>query len=169
MAQYWGDLPLWENFLNEHPELRAIIEMGTCKCGMSIFLKMQCIAREMHFWTFDCIRRQEIDSPIARFLGVHEDFVLGDFMQDSKDRLVELLLQPDIKPLLLFVDGSDKQLEFATFVPYLSAGDCVAVHDYWNEFRESAMGSVEQLVEHAFWEECEAPPGPSLTRFWKRI
>lgn len=169
MAQYWADLPLWEMFLNEHPELCAIIEMGTAKGGMGAFLKIQCIARGMHFWTFDCIRPQGMDSLVAQFLGLDKDFVLGDFMQDSRDKLIELLLQLEIKPLLLYVDGGDKQLEFATFVPYLVTGDYAAVHDYWNEFREEAIDSVEQLVERTFWEECEAPPEPSLTRFWKRI
>ena len=138
MAQYWADLPLWENFLNEHREVVALIEMGTYKCGMSVFLKLQCIAREMRFWTFDRRRPLEMDSPICQALQLDENFVLGDFFADRKDKLVGLLSWKEIKPLVLFVDGSNKPLEFATFVPYLAAGDYVVVHDYGTEFKPEA-------------------------------
>ncbi|HUW12009.1 MAG TPA: hypothetical protein VM537_19945 [Anaerolineae bacterium] len=168
MAQYWADLPLWENLLNEHREIKTLIEMGTYKCGMSVFLKAQCIARQMRFWTFDRKRPEELNNPVVRALGIDEDFVLGDFFADRKDKLVGLLSWSEIKPLLLFVDGSNKPLELETFVPYLAAGDYAAVHDYGTEFQPGAEEPVADLLERVYWQECEAPPQPCLTRFWRR-
>jgi hypothetical protein len=168
MAQYWADLPLWENFLNEHSDVAALIEMGTYKTGMSVFLKVQCMARKMRFWTFDRRRPTEMDSPICQALALREDFVLGDFLGERKDKLIGLLAWEEIKPLLLYVDGGNKPLEFATFVPYLAPGDYVAVHDYGTEFKPGAEEPVEGLIVREYWQECEVPPQPCLTRFWRR-
>jgi len=169
MRQYWADLPIIENFLNEHLDIVALIELGTFRAGMSIFLKLQCLARNMRFWTFDWHRPAEMDSLIAQALDLHRDFVLGDFMQERKDKLIGLLSWLEIKPLLLYVDGGNKPLEFATFIPYLKPGDYVAVHDYSTEFKEVDAEPVANLIERVYWEQCEAPPQPCLTRFWRRI
>jgi len=169
MRQYWADLPVWENFLNDHLDIMALIELGTFRAAMSVFLKVQCLAREMRFWTFDWHRPGELDSPIARALALDVNFVLGDYMKDAKDVLLGLLARLDDKPLLLYVDGGNKPLEFVTFVPYLAAGDYVAVHDYATEFQPGAEQPVEHLLERVDWEQCEAPPTPCLTRFWRRV
>jgi len=169
MSQYWADLPIWENFLNDHLDIHSLIELGTFRAGMSVFLKMQCIAREMRFWSFDWHRPSELDSPICQKLELEKDFVLGDFMKERKDKLVGLLSWKEVKPLLLYVDGGNKPLEFNTFVPYLSAGDYVAVHDYSTEFKEEDAGSQTHLLQREYWDQCEAPPRPCLTRFWRRI
>ena len=169
MRQYWADLPIWENFLNEHLDIRMIVELGTARAGMSVFLKMQCLAREMKFWTMDWHPSSELDSPIGQALKLHDSFILGDFMKGRKDTLVGILSQRDLHPVLLYVDGGNKPLEFATFVPYLSAGDYVAVHDYSTEFKEADADPVGELIERVYWEQCTAPPQPCLTRFWRRV
>jgi len=168
MRQYWADLPLWENFLNTHG-LRAIVELGAFHGGMTIFLKAQTLARSQSFFTFD---RGEVVAMTTRFAtmtGLRGDFFQGDFWTDTNEVLLDILHNPDLKPLLLYVDGGCKRKEFAAFVPELSPGDYVAVHDYKTEFRVEDEEPVAHLLERVFWEECEAPPQPSLTRFWRRV
>lgn len=168
MRQYWADLALWELFLNDHMDIKTIVEMGTFKCGMSIFLKVQAAGRGMGFYTFDKDYPEEMKSDAARFVHLEHSFIQGNFWEDSKAKLMSLIEDPVYKPVLLFVDGGNKGKELAYFTPFLCNGDYVAVHDYGTEFRPEMIEPVEHLVEPEFLDECLAPPQPCLTRFWKK-
>lgn len=169
IRQYWADLALWELFLNAHPDIQALVEMGTFKCGMSVFLKLQAAARGIPFWTFDRDRPAEMESAAAEFVELDSDFIHGDFWADTKGELLNIIEDALIKPILLFVDGGNKGKEFAYFVPFLCPGDYVAVHDYGTEFRPEMADPVADLLEPEFWDECLSPPQPCLTRFWRRV
>lgn len=169
MRQYWADLPLWENFLNSH-STRAIVELGTFYGGMTLFLKAQALARAMRFWTFDRGEPIALTTGLAKAMDLQADFVQGDFWKPpAHDVLLDVLTDPEYKPLLFFVDGGCKRKEFREFVPELSAGDYVAVHDYGTEFRPEDEEPVAHLLERVFWDECLAHPQPCLTRFWRRL
>lgn len=169
MRQYWADLPLWENFLNAHSDIQTLVEMGTFKAGMSVFLKVQCASRGIRFWTFDWKRPDEMDSAAATFVELDSDFIHGDFWTTTKRELMNIIEDPLLKPVLLYVDGGNKGKEFAYFVPFLCKGDYAAVHDYGTEFRPEMADPVADLIEPEFWDECTSPPQPCLTRFWRRI
>lgn len=169
MRQYWADLPVWENFLNAHPDIRAIWELGTYHCGMSVYLKLQCAARGIQFWTMDRIRPPEMDHRVAQFMQMEQSFLHGDIWEDGMHHMRALNATAEAHPLLLYADGGDKPREVATFTPLLQPGDYVAVHDYSTEFKLEDEEPVAHLVERVWWEECEAPPRPCLTRFWRRI
>lgn len=169
MRQYWADLPLIENFLNMHV-IRTIVELGSFHGGLTLFLRAQTMARNMGFYAFDRDRPIAMDTKLADALGLGDVFYLGDFWKDTHEVLLDTLHAPQLKPLFLYVDGGCKREEFKAFVPELSAGDYVAVHDYGTEFRAGEDEKpVEHLLERVFWDECLAPPQPCLTRFWRRL
>lgn len=168
ILQYWADIALWELFLTEHPHIHTIVEIGTHRCGMSIFFLAHAIQRDMRFCTFDKTRFPEMDSPIAKRLGLEEHFVLGNVFQQSQETLIRLLTDQFLKPVLLYCDGGNKSKEMKTFVPYLSQDDYVAVHDYTTEFKPDDIGPVEHLLEMEFLDECMCIR-PCLTRFWRLI
>lgn len=167
ILQYWADVALWELFLHRHPDIKTLIEIGTCHCGMSVFFLGNAIQRGLDFWTFDIKRFPELDSPIVKQLGLETHFVLGDVFGQSREILTGLLTDESLKPLLLYCDGGNKPKEIQTFVPHLSQGDYAAVHDYTIEFKPEDIEPVEYLLEPAFLEECRRI-SPCLTRFWRR-
>lgn len=169
VQQYWADLALWEHFLNAegHQDIKTIVEMGTCKCGMSIFLLGQCIQRDMLFWTIDRDEPEEMRSHIARTMGLGLRFIHGDFwFGEANMALIKLLNDDELHPLMLFVDGGDKAKELQAFVPRLRPGDYVAVHDYGTEFDPRAVEPVQDMLEELFFDECNSID-PCITRFWR--
>ena len=77
------------------------------------------------------------------------------------------MADPQNHPLLLFCDAGNKPQEFQTFVPQLTAGDIVAVHDWGTEFGEGDELPVRAQVERLDWQECAEL---SLrTRWWRRL
>ena len=171
MRQYWADLALWELFLNAHPEIRTVVELGAFHGGFTLFMAAETMARGQGFYTLDRDWPAALDTPLADALGLRDVFVLGDFWQEAHERLLALLRDPGLKPLCLFVDGGNKAAEFAAFTPELAGGDYVAVHDWGTEFQKrngpDDVAPVAHLLAPEFWDECEAPPQPCLTRFWK--
>jgi hypothetical protein len=168
MRQYWADLALWENFLTAHSDIRTILELGAFHGGMTLFLAAQAAARNLTFYTADRAYPEALDTILARLLNLKDAFILGDFWEDANERLLFLMHNPQLKPFLLYVDGGCKWREFQAFVPELSAGDYVVVHDYGTEFQPEHAEPVEHLLERVFWDECLEPPQPCLTRFWRR-
>jgi hypothetical protein len=165
MRQYWSDLALWELFLNAHQDIAAVIELGAFKGGLTLFLGAQTLARGQEFYSFDKDRPEAMDTPLWGTLGIV--FLLGDFWNDRHKALLDLLHDPALKPLLLFVDGGCKREEFKVFVPELSLGDYAAVHDYGTEFTPGDEDVIADRIELEMWDECIGPPQPCLTRFWK--
>ena len=167
LYQYWSDLALWELFLNEYTDIRTIVEMGAGEGGFTLFLKVQSLARGLRFRSIDRNRPTVLDTEIARLLDIEKHFDKANFWES--ERLKSWVRNESFKPLLLFVDGGNKRREFRGFVPKLSSGDYVGVHDYNTEFMPEDIGPVEHLIEPVFEKETEGPPRPCLTRFWKVV
>lgn len=163
MAQYWVDLVLWERFLNRH-QLASIVELGTGGCGLSLFLASQAYQRGIEFWTFDRKTSGNLDTPLAKLLGLRAHFVPGNLFTGARPKLVELL-QGLPRPLLLFCDNGNKPKEFREFVPYLWVGDYVGVHDWGTEIGEKDVHVLEGIVEPLHLEEWAA--AGSITRFMR--
>ncbi len=156
ISQAWQDLCLWEEVLNRLC-IQSILELGTWHGGMATFLAIQCNVRRLTFRTVD---RDEISperKATIEFLGGR--FVQADVFADSTS---SQLLKDVPRPVLVFCDNGNKPLEFASFVPHLTNGDYIAVHDWQTEFHEAdVVGPVEFFMK----EECEAID--SMTRFFR--
>ncbi len=169
MRQYWADLQLWEEFLNKYGDIRTLVELGTFRGGMTLFLATQAWVRGLSFYTLDRDMPDDrvLKSPFAANLQLRDAFIHGDFWRETHEALLGLLRDSRLKPLMLFVDGGCKREEFNAFVPELASRDYCAVHDYGTEFKPADVEPVAHLLESVYLDECLSPPQPCLTRFWR--
>lgn len=132
--QHWSDVVLWELFFNEHPDIRLVIELGSGGHGLSIIFALHAVTRGFELVMVDRKRYKSLDWPLPRLLRLEETSHVIDLFSDYGREWVIDLLQSKLHPLLLFCDNGDKPKEFAQFVPHLSLGDYVGVHDWELEF-----------------------------------
>lgn len=143
MAQAWNDVALWEEFLNRNV-LRSIVELGTFRGGMSIFLAMQAAARGARFVTMDSNLGQVENLLFLEALG--SAVIEMDLFAESSLETVTNILEELPGPRLLFCDNGNKREEVRRFAPLLAEGDFLAVHDWGSEFFESDVPPFLQLV-----------------------
>lgn len=116
-AQFFIDFILWENVLNDNPQLRGIVELGSWEGGFSWFLWAQTQVREMSFHTYDIVV-PEREPPNFRKLDIYrypDSVEIGD------------------EPIALFCDGGNKPRELATFPQMCAPGSVFLVHDWGTE------------------------------------
>lgn len=163
VTQYKVDLALWERFLNRCHGVASIIELGTEQGGLALFLALEAYQRGMEFRTFDHKRHDNLDTPLARLLGLADRFILGNLFGEAGKKLVELLSGGLPRPILLFCDNGDKPREFREFVPYLQIGDYVGVHDWGTEIHYADVAIFGDALKPMWWGEWEG--AGSITRF----
>lgn len=163
------DFVVWEKLLNKYEDMQAIMEFGTGRGAFSLYLLLQCLQRGMQFYTFDNRSIHEaVKVGLPAILDLTSHFCLGDiFGEEGMDIIGRALQQPFVHPLVLFCDDGDKPREFKTFVPLLSPGDIVGVHDWTEEFGPLDVTCMKHLLIPIFHEECETVN--SITRFWQRV
>lgn len=164
-AQTHYDLPLWEDFLNAHPELKMVIELGTLWGGFSLFLLCQCINRGISFYTADHKRPSAIETPLGKILELDQHFVLTDLLHGESPWLLDTLTTPQKHPLLLYCDNGLKPLEFTMYAPYLQHNDIVGLHDWGTEIQATDINLSGFAPE--FEKRCTL--GNSPTRFFRRL
>ena len=121
-AQVVQDYYLWEYLLNENPQLRGIVELGTWEGGFSLYLAAQARYRGLSFTTYD-IRPPEHEIP---------GFVQLDIFREA-ERIGDHLRRED--PVVLLCDGGNKAREVKTFSQYLSSESLMVVHDWGTEIQ----------------------------------
>ena len=160
MQQSWADLAVWEKFLADRT-LGSLIELGTGYCGLSTFFLLQCIQRDLEFLTFDIKTNSRLDLPLATYLNLRSHFVQSDIINNPEIVIDAITCFP--KPLILFCDNGKKREEVELFVPHLSPGDYVVVHDWPAEINADDMKGF--LITPIMHDECER--WFSYTRFWR--
>jgi len=163
--QLWTDLVIWEKFFQEQP-IKSVIELGTLKGGMSLFLLAQCMQRGIEFWTMD-MNTEPDDTPVAQALGLKRRFLRMNIFGDGQPWIEQMIASTLFKPLLLFCDGGNKVAEVLTFSPMLKTGDFVVVHDWMWEIGPKNLEGQIPFLEPVYLLECEALN--SMTRFWRRL
>lgn len=117
----WCDFILWEAILNENPETKAIVELGTWQGGFSLYLAAQAFARGIDFTTIDAT------APDREIPG----FIRMDIWRQA-DQLGGLLKA--LEPVILLCDNGNKPRELRTFPAYLQdPRSLVVVHDWMTE------------------------------------
>lgn len=166
-VQQWADFMLWERLLNKHPELRHLVELGSLRGGLSLYLYLQCIQRGMGFDTFDLVLPQAILTPLGGRLGMVECCHAGDLWSDYMQGVLRGIFGSRTGPLLFFCDNGDKKREMRHFAPMLRPGDIMGVHDWGVEFKEEDIKPIEGLVRPVMHTDAEAVG--AVTRFWERV
>jgi cephalosporin hydroxylase len=149
-AQIWIDFILWENLLNDQPQVKGIVEIGTWKGGFSLFLQAQAAGRDLGFHTFD------VEEPEA---DLNPNFTKLDVW--ARPGSVQMYLAA-WSPVVLFCDGGNKPRELKTFAPMCGEGSVFVVHDWGTEMLPEDV--PEGLVEmYGDW--CDTVG--SITRVFK--
>lgn len=138
-AQLWVDLYLWEAILNENPALRGVIEIGTWRGGLSLWLQAQTRAREMSFYTVDAVEPESdrvrfflAEGHSGKYPGDIPDFERVDVFAHPEK--IDAAIQRIGEPLLLFCDGGNKPRELQLFAPRITdPQSLVLVHDWGTE------------------------------------
>lgn len=153
-----------DEILNENPRIKGIIEIGTWKGTLSMFLGLECYERKFKpLLTFD-IKKHEL----PRLFGLLKiDFVLQDCFAEGSIKKIKQYL--DI-PVFFFCDGGNKVREFKQFAPLLPKNSVIAVHDWPHEaYYACIKNTVKKLrlipLKAETW--C-IPPYYIFTSFWKR-
>ena len=121
-AQVVQDYYLWEWLLNDNPQLRGIVELGTWEGGFAIYLAAQARWRGLAFRTYD-IRPPEHEIP---------GFIQLDIFREAEQ--VGGYLRA-LDPVVVLCDGGNKARELKTFHPYLSEQSLLVVHDWGTEIQ----------------------------------
>ena len=132
-AQLVQDYFLWECLLNENPQVRGIVELGTWEGGFALYLAAQARCRGLSFRTYD------VTAPAHEIPG----FVQLDIFREA-EQIGEYLRREG--PVIVLCDGGNKPRELRTFSRYLTEEARLVVHDWGTEVLPSDVpDNVEML------------------------
>ena len=137
-AQCVQDYYLWEWILNDNPQLRGIVELGTWEGGFSLYLAAQAGCRGLSFRTYD------VTAPAREIPG----FVQLDIFHKA-DEIGEYLRREG--PVALLCDGGNKARELKTFSRYVTPEGIMVVHDWGTEIQpEEVPDGLTMAYEDTF-------------------
>ena len=139
-AQRIQDYYLWEVVLNENPQLRGIVELGTWEGGFACYLAAQARSRKIWFRTYD-VRPPEHDIP---------GFVQLDVFRKAEE--VGRLLR-EWEPVIVLCDGGNKPREVQTFSRHLGPESLLVAHDWGMEI---SIREIPDNVEMVYGDLCES-------------
>lgn len=154
-----------DDVLNENQGIKGILEIGTWKGALSIFLGLECYEREFKpLLTFDI---KEYGKLPKLFKLLKIEFVFRDcFVEESIGRIKKYLNVP----VFFFSDGDDENREFNQFAPLLLKGSVIAMHDWpyegwYNAIKDTVKKFNLVPIKQETW--C-APPDYIFTSFWRK-
>ena len=168
MLQHWTDVLAVELALNAYDgpkPLRQIVELGTYNGRLSLILLLQAIERQAMFLTVDRRDHVDLDSPAACYLHLRAHYIQGDVFSRPIYDIVRHALR--CRPVFLLCDNGNKSREVHTFVPFLTKGDLLGVHDWGSQVVEEDIAPFTHRPAPHIWKECEEIE--STMRFWKVV
>ena len=141
-SQLVQDYYLWEYVLNDNPQLRGIVELGTWEGGFANYLAAQAQCRGLSFRTYD------IASPFAIHGNLVPGFRKADIFREAES-IGEYLRQED--PVIVLCDGGNKPRELKTFSRFLGPDSRMVTHDWGTEVTEADVPpNLEMLYGDTF-------------------
>jgi len=162
-----------DKVLNENKQIKGIIEIGTGKGALSIFLGLECYERGLKpLLTYDILSPKKGEM-LFKLLNIK--FINRDYFH--KDSIKEIMEYINDIPILFMSDGGNRIKAFNYFVGLLKKGSVIASHDW-----ESVMGnSTTRLndvtsrdtvnkysLEPLYKDEWDGPPDYIKTCFWRK-
>jgi len=170
MTVSFASLYLFEKVLLEYP-VKRIVEFGTWKGNLSLYLYLYCLSEDAEFYTYDIYRfssyyDEEKKDLLKEKLEFEKHFRRADVFKSATE-IKEFLQQAGRS--FLFCDNGKKTQEFITFAPFLKRGNIMGVHDWGTEVH---IHQVEQVIKDnnlvfIFEEECLK--NDKYIRFFKKM
>lgn len=166
-AQIYADFVAWEAILNTHPEVKAIVEIGTWTGGFSMWLLAQADIRALEFTTYDVIPPWEVEGGVSKraadFAGGLDCFEQMDVFHRADEFREGLAAYVELGPIVLFCDGGNKPRELREFSASTPPGSLVAVHDWGTETFAKDVPALLEPIHHEYLENIG-----SMTRWFLR-
>ena len=170
----FGALYVFEEIFNRFP-LAQIIEFGTGRGGLSMFLSVQANVRGFDYVTIDMKNKLSVDEnftrcnppqrkKIAQYVSSH--CINGSVFDDTVFKLVTGILS--LKRCLLYCDNGARFKELKTYMPEIWPGSIIGVHD-WGRMPSLKYDEIEayatSLQLNPILDEL-LPKTKSHQRFW---
>lgn len=169
MTVSFASLFLFEKLLLEYP-FQRIIEFGTWRGTLSLYLLLYSLSENSEFYTYDIKKFSSYEDEdkkdvLKESLDFNRHFRQKDIFNNIEE-IKNLIRQTGRS--ILFCDDGDKKREFNTFVPFLKKGDVVGFHDWTREVQYS---DIKETVTNYGLElvfEMECTRDDNLIRFFKK-
>lgn len=138
-AQVVQDYYLWEWLLNDNPQLRGIVELGTWEGGFSGYLAAQARLRGLSFRTYDIVAPQREIPGFVQLDIFREAEQIGSYLRTQE-------------PVVLLCDGGNKAREMKTFAPYLTPESLLVVHDWGTEIHPQEVPAGLTMLHSDLYE-----------------
>ena len=143
MAQNSVAIPTFDEFFARIGAPARVIEIGTSKGGLSMFMALYCLCAGADFTTIDIASNPKYAGPIRKLRGQR---IVGDAFDPRFGSHLRERMKGDGVTVLL-CDGGDKVREFNEYAHALKVGDYILAHDY--------ADSRATWVKDEHWKCCE--------------
>ena len=144
MHQTFTALFVFEWILNLYC-IEHILETGTARGGLSLFLQQQAAVRDIGYNTYDAIdRRKDSCNYAVETKAVNNLALLNPHYKKldvfAEETVAEIRAIMETKRVLFYCDNGNKPREVKTYAPFLRPGAVIGTHDWNNQFE------IEDLV-----------------------
>jgi len=157
VAQSFAAFYLFEKVLLNNP-FRRIVELGTWKGNLSLYLYLYCLSEEAEFYSFDIQKqnsyldnKKDVLKDVLRF---DEHFKILDVL--NKNEEISNIIKKDGRTII-FCDNGRKIQEFNIYAVSLKVGDIIGVHDWDSEisFEDIKETFMKERLEMIYEDECK--------------
>lgn len=158
-----------DDVLNENKQIKGIIEIGTGRGALSIFLGLECYERGLKpLLTYDILPLMR-EPRLFKLLGIK--FNIRDcYHKDSIQEITEYI----DSPILFFSDNGNKVRDFNYFIKLLPKGSVFASHD-WQSIASAKLtekNTRDNVIKYGlvplYKEQWDGPPDYIKTCFWRK-
>jgi len=157
-----------DDILNDNKQIKGIIEIGTGRGALSIFLGLECYERGLKpLLTYDILSIKE--PKLFKLLGIK--FINRDCYH--KDSIQEMNKYID-SPILFFSDNGNKLRDFNYFIKLLPKDSVFASHD-WQSIAMAKLteeNTKDTVIKYGlkplYKDEWDGPPDYIKTCFWRK-
>lgn len=156
IMQSWYDLFFINEILTEPTHVfKHIVELGTYRGGLTVFLGLHALTRGIDVTTFD-IRPEPYKPPYTTYkellpITYHN---LNVFSEEAKNIVRE---KAKDGRMFIFLDGGEKPMDFETYAPIVEANDVVMIHDKNREIFDHEVKPIAKAngLEPFYQEEAD--------------
>lgn len=147
MAHNYYVQHIFSKVMDENPQIKLIVELGTFKGSMTAALGLEGIRKQIPVWSYEI--KDQTNEETKRILAtLNVQTRLLDIFE-HRDVILKLISEV---PTYLICDNGNKADEFALFGNALLPGSIISVHDWNTEFHPHHVSPLEGKIE-PFYEE----------------